>query len=287
MKTLYIDVYFLVNLTVDMLSLHFASKLSRTPVSFIRLFSVAFIGAVFSIIDILFINSAGATVFMGCVFFLSVAILCPKNVRLYKRFRFSLFFLVVQFILGGIVYFFYGMLEGTVGDYLEGLKGKPENRKAIIFSIIILFANGVLRLMLNMFSSASNEKTVKLKINIRGREICAEALVDSGNLVSDPMNMSPVLFIKPDLARKLMPENVIELSGIDMLDREYKKRIRLIPVTRAGQTHVMTGVRPDAVSVVRENNETQINLTVAIDKEGGTYGGYELLAPSVVINDAF
>ena len=49
----------------------------------------------------------------------------------------------------------------------------------------------------------------------------------------------------------------------------------------------MTGVRPDRVVVTRGKVSEEIEFTVAIDKEGGTYGGYEALLPLAVIRDAF
>ena len=64
---------------------------------------------------------------------------------------------------------------------------------------------------------------------------------------------------------------------------DYKKRIRLIPVSRGGETHVMTGIRPDNVTVKCKDGERSVKLTVVIDKEGGTYGGYEILAPSAIV----
>jgi len=64
-----------------------------------------------------------------------------------------------------------------------------------------------------------------------------------------------------------------------------RKRIRLVPVTRGQQTHVLTGMRVDPVQVFGKNGSEEIAVTVAIDKEGGNYGGYSALMPSAAIND--
>ena len=108
-----------------------------------------------------------------------------------------------------------------------------------------------------------------------------EALIDTGNLVKDPMNMNPVIFLKRMQAEDIVPISVIELSNVDELSKDYRKRIRLIPVTRNNETHVMIGIRMDKVLIVKDNYKEEINATVVIDKEEGTFGGYYALAPYV------
>ena len=48
MQTLYIDVYFLINFTVDFLALYFASVFSRVPTSVKRLIFSSLLGALFA-----------------------------------------------------------------------------------------------------------------------------------------------------------------------------------------------------------------------------------------------
>ena len=287
MKTFYIDVYFLVNFTVDLLSIHLALRLTKVSSTFSRVLIASVFGASLSILELFFISSALGSLILNLCFLTALCIFAPRSCRFFIRIRFCFFFFIVESLFGGLVYLYYATLDKYLKDRLAGFVGGTENRKALIFSIIILFSNGVIRLMMFLFSSSSSEKTAKLRVKIGNRYVESDALIDSGNLVTDPMNMNPVLFIKPSLAKDLLPREVVELCGIDELDREYKKRIRLIPITRFGQTHVMTGIRPDSVTVVSGEKERAVELTVAIDKEGGTYGGYEMLAPAAALENVF
>ena len=132
-----------------------------------------------------------------------------------------------------------------------------------------------------MLSDTVDRKTTRVLIEIEEKSIEVEALIDTGNLVKDPMNMKPVIFLKRISAEKIIPEYVIDLSKIDTLSHEYRKRIRLIPVTRNNQTHVMTGIRVDRVIIINDKKREEIDATIVIDKEEGTYGGYYALAPYV------
>ena len=78
----------------------------------------------------------------------------------------------------------------------------------------------------------------------------------------------------------MIPIEVLDLCDIDHLDVKLQKRIRLIPVSRGDQTHVMTGFLPDSVRCGEAWQ--QVDVTLAIDKEDGTYGGFDALIPSCV-----
>ena len=80
---------------------------------------------------------------------------------------------------------------------------------------------------------------------------------------------------------------LFDLTDIDLLDDDYRKRIRLIPVTRLGSTHIVTGVRADSVTVSNGKRCEEVSFTVGIDNEEGTYGGYEVLAPYAAMKNVF
>ena len=101
------------------------------------------------------------------------------------------------------------------------------------------------------------------------------------------MDMSPVVLIKENFAKNILPENIINLSNIDSLDRSVKKRIRLIPISRGGSTHMLVGVKADAVRIIEENKKEEIKVTLAIDREGGSFGGFGVLMPSTALDNVY
>ena len=141
-------------------------------------------------------------------------------------------------------------------------------------------------MLVSFFSNNQSEGSALLEISFLDNTAVMGAFVDSGNLAIDPMDMSPIVLIKKEAAKSFLPENIIELSNIDSLDRKIKKRIRLIPITRGGETHVLIGVKPDSVKVVNGDCREEIKVTVAIDKEGGSFGGFEALMPSAALSNA-
>ena len=284
MQTLYIDVFFFVNFTVDILAASMAAKFAKIKTTTPRIVLSSALGAVVAIVDLLFFDSLVPSLILSIVYLLFVGVIVARGARSFRRLRFILLYILSQALIGGAVYSSYSLLDRFIGEESPS-GGGAENRSALIFSLLILLSIGVFKLMVLLFSNLSNERTVRMRITVADRSAEAEALVDTGNLVKDPMNMNPVLFIKPAFAELILPDKVIMLREIDSLGADYRKRIRLIPVTRGGETHVMTGVRADSVTAYGRWGGRELSVTLAIDKEGGTYGGYELLLPSAALED--
>lgn len=279
MKTIYIDVYFMVNFTVDILAFFIATRMVHIRTTIRRLIISGLIGAAFATAE-LFFNQKVIHIGVAALFLLIITSLLCKSVSLPRKIKFLLSFYIASFLISGAVNFVYGILDKYIDNSFLDIS-TTTNRKAIVFSLIILLIIGALRLFIMMFSDTVNEKSVRIKIEIADKSIEVDAIVDTGNLVKDPMNMSPVIFLKRECAEKIIPSSVIDLSNIDCLGASYRKRIRLIPVTRNSKTHVMTGIRVDKVFIIKNNFREELDATVVIDKEEGTYGGYYALVPYV------
>lgn len=286
MKTLYIDVYFLINFTVDILSLYFAARFSKTQTDTRRLIIAAAVGASVAMAAVFLPEYPLLKFLAATVGLFAMGFIAPKGVGAKRRFKYIFSFLIFEALVGGGVSFLWGILDKYISEFFIGADGGAVNRKMLFLSLIILLSIGVFKMLVSFFSNIEGERSVDVEICFLEKSIVVTAFIDSGNLAVDPMDMSPVLFIKKELAKTILPQNIIELCDIDSLDRATKKRIRLIPVTRGGHTHVLVGVKADSVKVICGDKTEQIPVTLAIDKEGGSFGGFEALMPSAVLDNA-
>ncbi len=285
MRTLYIDIYFLINFTVDILSLYFAAILSKTATSAKRLIISSLIGAFTAVFTVLLPEYPLLKLFFGALGLVLMSFTAPKKVLFHRRIKFTFAFLIFEALVGGAVSFIWGIMDKYISKLLSGTEGGAVNRKMLFLALIILLSIGVFKMIVSFFSNAESEGNIDVEVSFLETTALFSAFIDSGNLAIDPMDMTPVLFIKPDLARTILPESIIELSNIDSLDRSIKKRIRLIPITRNGQTHVVAGVKADSVKVIQGDRVEEISVTLAVDKEGGNYGGYQALMPSAALGN--
>ena len=282
MQTLYIDVYFLINFTVDLLALYFAVSIVKLPTTLARLLISSAIGAATAILN-LFIGIEWLGYLILLIGFLSMIMLSTKRVTLYRRFKLAFCFSMLEMLLGGAVYFVYGFLDQHIG-YGDQPLGGSEHRGLLILAILVLLSIGVFKCLVSLFSFAAGSETVEVELRSCGRRLVAEALVDSGNLAKDPFDMRAVMLVSEEIAGRLLGE-VPCLDGLDQRDGNLIGRIRLIPVSFGKERRLLLGFRPDAVYVITSRGREEIDVIVAIDKEGGKYGGTGILMPAVAVRD--
>lgn len=285
MKTIYIDVYFLINFTVDILALHFAAVFSKIPISTPRLLVSAFIGASYAVLGVLFIYNSIIMFFISIPILILIIIIAANGVGIYRKAKYGIAFFMFQIMIGGLVYFSYCTLDKFINT--ENLAGGGENRKLLILSLLVLFSMGIIKLIISAFGNVRSEKNVNLCISFNGVEHQTEALVDSGNLAVDPLDKTPVMLINGNLSEKIFGCKCITSANSDAIGYEIKKRIRVIPINSGGQSKILYAIKPDVVYVLVGKRREKLSVTVAIDKEGEEYGGYPALVPLSAINDVF
>ena len=283
MQTIYIDVYFLINFSVDLLSLHLASLFSKVKVSPFGMILSALFGGLYAVILIFLNQSIVYYLFVSVLFFLSILLFCARGCRWSRKIKFLASFLVMEILIGGVVYFLYGIIERS---FEEGILNEIKiDRNRLILALLVLLAIVFLKLILRLFNNNFSEKSVKLKLIIWGCEYFVEALVDSGNFLKDPMDLSPVMLVKERFYKKIFPHGAPGVSSMDTVAEKIKKHIRLIPMTSSGDVKILCGLRPDDVFVFSSGKYEKINLIIAFDEEGGSYAGFDGLIPNSVLEN--
>lgn len=284
MQTVYVDVYFLINFTIDFLALYFACAMTKMPTTILRLLLGGSIGAATAVINLLIMHEV-IGYFVLLVGFLIMVLFATKKVTLYRRFKLAFCFSVAEMLLGGIVYLVYEFLDEKLASLTDYEVGGSEHRGLLILAVIVLASIGVLKCLVSLFSFSAGCDTVEVDIRIKDRRVVYEALVDTGNLARDPFNMKAVVLIGEDVAETLFGSKIKSLDDTVALEEIIGGRLRLIPVSFGKVRRLLVGFSPDAVYVKTKRGKQEIDVVVAIDKEGGKYGGREVLVPSVVVRD--
>lgn len=280
MQTLYIDVYFLINFTVDLISLHFASLFSKVPTGMLRLVFSSLILSLLSCIFVLLDGALVTNVVLYSAMVLVLTIIFPSAVSLIRRIKLAVLCFVLMLLSGGIVYFLFNALKEVLPQQAFSA---DVNRKALVIAIVILICLGIIKMLLALFSNTQSERSAKIKLELMGRTIEICALVDSGNLLKDPIDSTPVMLVKKEAALSILPDGIPDFNSCSGTD--IGKRVRLIPVNRNGVSEILVGIRPERAVLLLGAGEEEIKINFVIDKEGGTFGGYEGLLPASVFDN--
>ena len=284
MQTLYIDVYFLINFSVDFLALYFACSMIRMPTTIVRLLLGGTIGALTAIVNLFLSHEilGYSVLFAG---FCGMIFVASRRVSLYRRFKLAFCFSIVEMLLGGLVHLAYGYLDRNLGENADAGIGGSEHRGLLLLAVIVLLSIGVFKCLVSIFTFTGGSTTVEVDIRLNGRRVVTEALVDTGNLAKDPFDMRSVMLVGSDVAEELLNGKLESDDAALRLGGELQRRLRLIPVNFGKRRQLLMGFLPDAVYVGTDKGLQEVDVVIAVDKEGGKYGGRSVLMPSVVIRD--
>ena len=283
MQTLYIDVYFLINTTVNILAFYFSSLSAKIPTTMKRLVISGAIGGMYAVGGVFFHENKLLTFLFSILTLVLMCEIVAGGISLFRKSKLLVFFLVFEIMIGGAVYYAYELLDKYVYEKISDAGESVASRNLLLFAMIVLVVMGALRAIISIFSASTSLKSIEVEILFLNKAYKIDAMIDSGNMARDPMDSSPVMLIKEDAAKKIFPCEIF-FQDVDKIPDIYKGRIRIIPLSVGGYSGIFRGVRADEVRI-NGKNKSKLKVIIAIDKEGGTYGGYAALMPSAALEN--
>lgn len=133
---------------------------------------------------------------------------------------------------------------------------------------LILAQCVLLPVLVRITPPASRAACILLEITHGARRLELTALVDSGNLLRDPITRLPVIVISRQTARRLVDS---DLAGM-----------RLISVRTVAGSALMPIFRPQQVQVLLPHGWQTVQAVIGLSPDG--YSGFQALVPSCVIS---
>lgn len=114
----------------------------------------------------------------------------------------------------------------------------------------------------------------KLTIFINEKEIKTTALIDTGNMLKDPISNMPVIVVQKDILNGLIPNEIlnnlekivgggIEESLYNQIDSNFMSKFRIIPFSSLGkQNGMLLGFKASKVIINFDENEKSYEKVV-------------------------
>ena len=192
MRTVYADVVFVINFVCDFALLYLSAYSLSIKVKIVRLIISAFIGAVYALI-VAIINLSG----MLCLILSFAALLIMSFVSFYGVTKKAFVRLVIN------VYVYSFILCGLV--YTEPFRRFTYGITVVLMSLFLVVAIRRLGIKNPVFTK---RKSMDLIFKVRGMQKTLCLIIDTGNILTDPVTMLPVIIISRDAANLLDLEKV-------------------------------------------------------------------------------
>ncbi len=294
MQTLYIDVLFIINFSMDLLALWFSGGLLHLPRKKGPLLLASSVGGVYAVLAVLY--PGNGTVQSAISIAVALLLCFTAYGGKASKGRFLLVsgtFYLLSFLLGGAVTAFYGMLSSMREDGILFPEDGEEGRR-LLFFLLVLLSGMLLSFIGRRILSHSDQREAEVRILCHGRECLISALVDTGNSLRDPLSGRGGLVVRADAISSILPEDILRLvknGGIDPsgLSGESRKRIRLIPAESLGAEQLLIGYLPDSVEIAgKEKGGSRVfypvDAVLVLCGDGNqTFNGFDGILPSALV----
>ena len=186
----------------------------------------------------------------------------PKNIKM--LFKYIIIFYLTSFVFGGCAFFLLYYIKPQEILYKNGfLTGTYPIKIAFLGAIVGLAILSIaFKLIKNRLSK--NDMFCNIEINYKGNKTEIHAMIDTGNLLKDPITRIPVIVVEKEKLKNIIESNILEkLDGVlygtsdkvvDEIGEDYISRFRLIPFSLGKQNGMLIGFKPDEVTVKFDGN---------------------------------
>lgn len=280
-ENIYGDVLFVINFSMDFLSLYITSRIMKTKPKSWRMTVSASVGGVYGVAALFFPFGEPLLSLCGVVCALLMCLIAFGR-GLKKTLLSTAVFYGVGMLLGGVMTLIYSKIGKYTGYISIG------GSISTVFGEIPLWLFAVLAALSALITAAIG-RTIKRKNAVRSAvlgfrigdaEHSVECLVDSGNLLCEPISGVPVVFISEREAG-FVPEKLLSAmrSGGDGADYDVMKRLRFAFATGVGGKSTVVCAVPDVCTVGGE----ACRALFAVDFGGGDFGGFGGLVPEILV----
>lgn len=271
--TIYIDIIILENIIINYIILYATGLILKVKISYLKILLSSLIGAIYAVVQYISkidIYSNGIAKIFLSIIMIYVAY-NPPNIK--KMFKESIVFYLTTFTFGGVAtYLIYVLKPQNIiiknGIYVGTYVIKVVFIGAILGSIILLIAFRISKNKIN-----KKDMFCKIKVQLNGKCIILNTMVDTGNMLKEPLTGNPVVIIERTSLYGLIPKEILnnteEILGGDFekipekIKEEYISKLKIIPFSSLGkQNGMIIGIKPEKITVISEETEEDKNNAI-------------------------
>ncbi len=282
-QTVYGDLLFLINFSMDFLCLFLVAKLLSRPMSPFRFVLAAALGGIYSVLS-LFLPQSGLFAILDILF---CAVICSvafasREDSWRSMLTLCAAHLLSSVLLGGIMTAIFVLLN-RLSPPLDEL-GQSTDIPPWILIAVALFSAFTSLFGGRFLHKKAKRRTFRLEVRLGGRKATCLAFCDSGHLLRDPLDGRCVILLDSGMASLLLPADRknVDLSSIQNTE-SLARRVRIIPVKTANAESVLYALRPDCILLKDEKQTHTVDALVGFTEFGGALNECKALIPPELV----
>lgn len=266
--TIYVDVVLIENLIMNYIILLATGLVLKIKIKHIRLIIASLLGAVYSIVAYINFLKIYSNVFLKILLSIIIVYIAFNPQNLKKMWKYILLFYLTSFVFGGAAFALIYIIRPQDILMKNGLFLGTYPLKTVILAAIVAFI-----IIISAFTIVKTKITRKdlfcdIEIKINGKILITKALIDSGNMLKEPITNTPVVVIEKSLLYEYIPKEILnhldDIIGGDLekipeeIKNQYISKLKLIPFSSLGkQNGMLIGIKPEYIRVIKEEQKVK------------------------------
>ena len=275
--TIYLDIVLIENLVMNYIILFATGYILKTKIKHIRLIISALLGGIYSILVYTQILAAYSNIIMKLILSIVMVYIAynPKNIKLLSK-QIIIFYLT-SFVFGGTAFALLYFIRPQDILMKNGVFIGTYPLKIALLGGIVGFTITVIAFKIVKYRISKNDMFCEIEIFFGENSVKAKAMLDTGNMLKDPITRMPVIVVEKDLLYEIIPykilDNLEQIIGGDIpnefyeeINVEYISKFRVIPFTSLGrQNGLLLGFKASKVITYIDSNEEELkNVIIGI-----------------------
>ena len=262
-RVIYGDVLLLIDFCMNFFVICTTGIIVRRKIKKTCIISASLIGGIYSVAKVFL---KGNDIF-DCVISLGVGMLmCYICFGGYKFLKTMTVFYSVSALIGGIMFgVYYFLASYHTGIYGYAFEYAYSHLPVWLF-VVLAAISMLISWSFAYFGRDSSEKeNEKIGIEFEGKCIEVNALIDSGNLVKEPISNKSVVIIGKEKAAELFSTEIYNSLLQNESENLLENRFRIIPVYGIdGKRKICYGVKPDRMFKTVKKTKIELDAYVAV-----------------------
>ena len=267
--TVYLDIVLLENICMNYIILFATGIINKAKINQIKLLLSSTLGSIYAVISFTTNLQIYSNLIIKVLLSIVMINIAFKPETIKKCLKQLIIFYLTSFAFGGCAFFllYYIKPQNILmrnGIYIGSYPIKIALLGGILGFIIINIAFKLIKGKIT-----KKDMFCKVIIQIEGKQTQTLAMIDTGNLLKDPITKVPVIVVEEEKLKEIIEEEVLKeinktLEGEEVnLPQEYLSRIRLIPFASLGkQNGMLVGIKPDKIIINFDDEVNEIKNVI-------------------------
>ena len=283
--TIYIDVVFLENLVMNSIILIASGIILRKKLKWIRILLASSLGAIYTIIGYISVLQIYSNLVLKVILSILIIYIAfnPQTVK--QLWKDVLIFYLTSFVFGGVAFALIYVVKPQEILMKNGLFLGTYPLKTVLLAAIVAFIVIIAAFAIVKTKFSKKDMFCDVEVELNNKKIRTRAMIDTGNLLKEPITNTPVIVLEHTLLYECVPKEILDnLESIlggelvkipEEIRNEYISRLKLIPFASLGkQNGMLVGIKADSLKIVQDEQEKESkNVIVGIYNKSLTKRG--------------